>query len=462
MVVVVVAAVAMTVSDRDVPITAGSRAGRIEVLTVDLHGRLRGKWLRATDRDKLIEGAVRFPLSTQTQNLDTDDYDALRGRPIDDGDPDGYCRVSPDELRPAAGETDVEEALCTLCDASGEPHFADPRGQLRRAIAGLQSLGYEPVVAFELEFHVIDGRSRRRGRPAPPVALAEPAMPGGGQLYDYRALDAMAPLLERIHRYADRQRVPTETTLAEGGSGQFEINLTHRRNALEAADDAVRLKRIVERATADEGHDVTFMAKPYTDAPGSGMHVHMSLLDRAGRNRFDARENGGDERLRHVVAGLLTTLPDLQPVFAPFANSYRRLVPDGFAPARLDWGYEHRGTAIRVPAASGDAARFEHRVAGADASPYLVLAAILAGVRHGLETGIPPASPPRQPGESPSAPVLSHDWRGAVERMAKADTARRAFGERYRRVFTDVKRFEAEAFHRRVTDADYACYLSRL
>ena len=160
-------------------------------------------------------------------------------------------------------------------------------------------------------------------------------------------------------------------------------------DALAAADDCLYLKRIAEQAARRHGLKSTCMAKPYSDHAGSGLHVHASIIDRQGRNILDAK--GGEPKLlKSVTAGLLNTMREAQLIFAPFANSYRRFQPGSFAPVDLTWGSGHRGTAIRIPDKDGPAARIEHRVAGADANPYLLLAAILGGMLTGLDGELDP------------------------------------------------------------------------
>jgi glutamine synthetase len=154
---------------------------------------------------------------------------------------------------------------------------------------------------------------------------------------------------------------------------------------LRAADDAWLFKMLVKGLARRHGFAASFMAKPYPEYSGSGLHTHFSLIDENGRNVFD---NGGPEGtalLRQAIAGCLHAMHDSALVFAPHANSYERLVPEAHAPTAICWGYENRTVAVRVPSGNPGARRIEHRVAGGDVNPYLMLAAILGAGLMGIE-----------------------------------------------------------------------------
>src|SRR5262249_30020903 len=150
---------------------------------------------------------------------------------------------------------------------------------------------------------------------------------------------------------------------------------------------------VVRGLARKHGFAATFMAKPYGDRSGSGFHVHFSLIDENGVNVFDNGTDEGAPILRNAVAGMLETMAQLALTFAPHENSFRRLVPGAHAPSSIAWGYENRTVAIRIPGGSPKARRIEHRVAGADANPYLVLASILGGALLGIERQLQPAGP---------------------------------------------------------------------
>ncbi|KAA1177973.1 glutamine synthetase [Rhizobium tropici] len=435
---------------------------RIEVLISDMNGRLRGKQIPIAAEKKVWSGAVRLPTSTQSLDIWGYDNDEITGLSMTIGDPDGTCVADERTLADMPwAPPGSKQVLATMHELDGSPSFQDPRAILSAVIDRYKALGLTPVIATELEFYLLAGDWRDRGIPSPPAALTYRGEPNGFQLYDMDAVDLLDDYLETLRAYARAQRLPADATTAEFGPGQFEVNLLHRPDALAAADDCIMLKRVAEQAARKHGLKSTCMAKPYTDHAGSGLHVHASIIDNQGRNILDA-EGGEPKRLKSICAGLLQTLQDAQLVFAPYANSYRRFQPGSFAPVDLTWGFGHRGTAVRIPEKDGPGARIEHRVAGADANPYLMLAAILGGMLLGLENELDPGeetTPSHVPAE---APRLTHDFLTAVERFRASAFIADIFGERYQKLYGDTKHKEAIRHLRTVSDFDYRTYLPRL
>ncbi len=435
----------------------------IEILLVGMNGDLRGKRIPASAEKKVWDGTVRLPSSTQSLDIWGDDNDDITGLSLTIGDPDGQCIPDPRSHAPMPwGPEGSSQVLSTMHELTGEPSFMDPRAILAALLERFKARGLTPVVATELEFYVVDPDWRETGRPQPPKGLTWRGEPNGFQLYDMSAVDALDDYLQTVRTWAKVQGLPADATTAEFGPGQFEINLLHRPDALAAADDCIYLKRIAEQAARRHGLKSTCMAKPYGDHAGSGLHVHASLIDENGNNVLDAK-GGEPVMLTSVVAGMLKTMREAQLIFAPFANSYRRFQPGSFAPVDIDWGFGHRGTAIRIPDKDGPAARIEHRVAGADANPYLLLTAILGGMLAGLDANLDPG-PATEPGQAPPAGSgrLTHDFLTAVEDFSASAFIRETFGERYQKLYGDTKRKEAIAYLRTVSDFDYRTYLPRL
>jgi glutamine synthetase len=435
----------------------------IEILLVGMNGDLRGKRIPISKEKKVWDGTVRLPSSTQSLDIWGDDNDDITGLSLSVGDPDGQCIPDRRSAAPMPwGPEGSTQVLATMHEFSGEPSFMDPRGILASLLKRFDEKGLTPVVATELEFYVVQDDWRETGRPTPPAKLMYRGEPNGFQLYDMGAVDALDDYLQTVRHWAKLQDIPADATTAEFGPGQFEINLLHRADALAAADDCIYLKRIAEQAARRHGMKSTCMAKPYADHAGSGLHVHASIIDRDGNNILDAK--GGDpEKLKSVTAGTLRTMRDAQLIFAPFANSYRRFQPGSFAPVDIDWGFGHRGTAVRIPDKDGPAARIEHRVAGADANPYLLLTAILGGMLMGLDDTLDPGLP-TEPGQEPPAGTkrLTHDFLTAVDDFSASPFIRDVFGERYQKLYGDTKRKEAITYLRTVSDFDYQTYLPRI
>ena len=418
-------------------------------------------------RRKLLAGQTRLPLSTQAQDIFGEDGEELTGMGLVNGDPDGICLPVERTVAVQPWYKDAEQVIVSLADEDGNLSPFDSRGQLSTQVEKLASLGLSATVALELEFYLLDGSTKDCGQPVVPKRLGIAGKPNELQLYDPRVIDRVEPVLTQIHDWCEALDIPAETTLAEFGPGQFEINLKHRSDALQAADDAVIFRRIVDRAAYEAGLIASFMAKPWTEHGGSGQHVHLSLVDRDGNNVFDINNNksgehGVAETLEQAIAGLLNTMHDAQIIFAPHGNSYRRLAPGSFAPHRADWGFDHRAVAIRVPESHGNNARLEHRVAGSDANPYLLLSALLGGVHHGIQNKSALQVDPLLPGKESAGARLTHDWLTAAQRFGQSPEMQQIFGKQMTQVFSAVKIQEAENFLSRVGSVDWDIWLSRV
>ena len=344
-------------------------------------------------------------------------------------------------------------------DEDGGPFFADPRAVLGTVLQRFEAMGLTPVVALELEFYLIDPEPDAAGRPQPPRSLVTGQRETATQVYGMNELDDYAGLMDEITRIAHIQDVPASTAVAEYAPGQYEVNLKHVSDAVRAADHAVLLKRLVRRAASGVGPEATFMAKPYPDQSGSGMHMHVSLLDRAGDNVFAGHDPSGSETLRWAIGGLVDTMGQSLALLAPNMNSYRRFQPDSFVPLAPTWGYNNRTVALRIPAGDARATRIEHRVAGADANPYLVTAAVLAGIHHGITRRLEPPPPVEGDAVRQCARELPAGWLHAIEAFEAGDVTSEYLGEDFKKVYAASRRFERESFAAIITPLEYEWYL---
>jgi glutamine synthetase len=210
------------------------------------------------------------------------------------------------------------------------------------------------------------------------------------------------------------------------------------------------------------GADATFMAKPWADRAGSGFHVHVSFNDASGKNACASEETTGSELLRHAIGGMQALLAETMAILAPGANSYRRFQANSYAPVAPTWGVNNRTVSLRVPAGPPPTRHVEHRVAGADANPYLVLAAILAAAHHGITNKIDPGPPIVGDGYAAAAASgaqLPTNWFSAVELFDKSKVLRAYLGDRFVDMFVSVKKTEQQRFYGIITSADYDWYL---
>lgn len=278
-------------------------------------------------------------------------------------------------------------------------------------------------------------------------------------VYGIEDLDRYRAFLDDIMSGARRQNVPATTASSEHAPGQFEINLQHQSDALTAADHAVFLKQIVRNAAKLHGMEASFIAKPYLDAPGSGLHIHASLMDKHGRNVFDDGSAFGSPVLRRAVGGLQAVMGEAMAAFAPNVNSYRRFVPNAFTPMNRRWGYNNRSTGIRIPAGPSNARRIEHRVSGADANPYLAIAAVLAGIHHGLSKNVDPGAPFEGNAAGFTDPTVPFNLDGALAAMEAGAIMADYFGPAYVDVYCAAKRVELARFRNHIPRAEYDWYL---
>jgi glutamine synthetase len=284
------------------------------------------------------------------------------------------------------------------------------------------------------------------------------------QVYHPDDLNEVQPFLDDVYDYCDAQRIPADTVISEYAAGQFEINLLHIDDPATACDHAVLLKRVVKAAALKHGFVACFMAKPFAEDSGNGLHIHMSLVDKNGANYFS---HGRDSlsappfsaRLRHAVGGLLETMSEATAIFAPNANSYRRLLPENFAPVDPNWGVNHRAVAVRIPGSDKDNLRFEHRVAGADANPYLVTAAIAAGVHYGLKNKCDPGKLVQE-GQSITLKTRIPDrWDAALDKFSRSKVLPQYLGADYCRMYAINRRAEEKRFHDTISPLDFDWYL---
>lgn len=432
---------------------------RIELMLGDINAILRGKWLPGDQPDKLAGGAVRLPLSTYTPNILGEEVNET-GYGSAVGDPDGRLVPIPGTLYPvpwAEGNVaQIQVGMVDEEDPSGEISILDPRKQLDNVLKRFAERGLRPVVATELEFYIIQKRETETEAPLPPDRSPV------AQNYDLEALGRFEDILSEILDAAKVQGMATDTLIAEYGPGQFEVNFHHTDDVLNAADTAMMFRRLVRGVVGRYGLEATFMAKPYADQAGNGMHIHASLLDAEGNNVFSGDSDTDlSETLWSAVGGVLHTMRDMQAIFAPHMNSYRRFQPGNFSPSSPNWGYDHRGASIRLPDTTGKGARLEHRICGADVNPYLALAAVLGGILYGLDHKPDLPLPLDHPDAVEAAP-LTHDWITAVSTFAASDFAKYLFGEVFCKVYTELRKNEIGNLTTVITPEEYRAYLGRL
>ena len=434
----------------------------IDLLISDLNGVQRGKRIPRENLEKAYRDGVNLPASVFALDILGNTIEET-GLGLSSGDADRVCRPVPGTLMPSPWLRDGRQAqlLMTMTEADGGPFFADPRQVLTRVLERFGRAGLTPVVAVEMEFYLVDRARDALGMIQPPCSPASGERATHSQLYSISELDEYADFLEEIQEAARLQALPLDTALKECAPGQFEINLIHCDDALAACDSAVLLKRLIKGVAIKHGFEATFMAKPYGGEAGSGTHVHISLLDEAGRNVFAAEDQDplGTPRLREAVAGLLDLMPASMALFAPNLNAFRRFQPGLYVPMAPTWGYDNRSVAVRIPSGPNAARRLEHRVAGADANPYLLMATLLAAIDHGLQHRLTP--PPAIEGNAYDqvAPSLTNSWSQALDLLEGSEVLVEALGRDFLHVFLANRRAERDQAMQAVSKLEYDWYL---
>jgi glutamine synthetase len=428
----------------------------------DLNTIERGKRIDRAGIATVFRRGMPLPGSMYALDIEGGTIEAS-GLGFSDGDADRPCMPIPGTLVPVPWDKDgIAQVQLTMHDLDGTPFFGDPRHLLADVLARFARLSLTPVVAIEYEFYLVARERDVHGQPQPPRGPLTGRREFRTQINSMSDVNEYSPLLAEIDRVCRLQDVPTTSALAEYGPGQYEVNLAHGPDSLRVCDQALRFKRAVKSVARAHGCEATFLPKPYRDMAGSGLHIHVSLVDAAGRNIFAAANPMDNAPLRYVIGGTLATLADGMAVCAPGPNSYRRFRTEAYVPLHPTWSINNRGSAIRVPASDADNLRIEHRLAGADANPYLVLAWVLAGMLHGLENKLEPPAVLTGNAYIQDGDPLPTNWAAAIDRFAGSTFARETFGDRFTHLYSTVKRAEAQEFNSHVTPLEIERYLGPL
>ena len=430
----------------------------IDIIFTNMCGVPRGKRLRAHEVKAVYQSGRFLPGSVLVVDITGRDCEET-GLVWEDGDADRYVYPVPGTLVPApwlgAG---AAQFLTSFYELDGTPNDLDPRHVLGAVIDGLAEQGLTPVVAVELEFYLCDMED---GRPVPARGQLTDHRSADIQVYGLREMEDLKPFFDELYKACDAQDLPLESGISEYAPGQFEFTLRHKPDALRATDDAVMYKRLVKGVAVKHGMEATFMAKPFAETAGSGMHLHISMNDKDGNNAFASEDPEGTPLLRHAIGGMKAMLAESMAIFAPNANSFRRFKANSYAPVAATWGVNNRTVSLRIPAGAPASRHVEHRICGADANPYLAMAAVLAAQLHGIRNAVDPGPPVVGNGyEAEGADIrLPNHWAAAIEAFATSALMQDYLGARFVQHYSTVKGVEMARFMAEVTELDYAWYL---
>ena len=431
----------------------------IEALLPDCNGVMRGKWLPRHKLGKIFDGELKLPKTALSLDIWGRDVEELV---FASGDADGICRPVEGSLLPTPWSPRSEhgQVMLSMFDADGTPYMGDPRHVLKQVLARYQESGWQPVVAAELEFSLVTWDESYPSHTCPTPAGG--GSPVGGNTYGLDVLNHHQGMMEDLRLACEVQDLPFDGVVKESAPSQYEINMQHVDNPVLAAKQIIMMKRLIKGVAAKHGLIASFMAKPFEDEAGNGMHVHCSVLDETGSNIFDDGTEKGTPLLQNAIAGCLTHMADSVAILAPSYNSYRRFQRGCHAPTYPSWGYENRTVAVRVPAGSSAARRLEHRVAGADANPYLLFSVMLSAMLEGIQENLSPGPPITGDGYSQEEATLPVYLQDAVSLFSESDFIRNALGSELQRIFTLTKEQEIAEFRKRITTLEYQSYLEKL
>lgn len=418
----------------------------VECVTPDLNGVMRGKVM--TGEGFLSGRRLQLARGVLLQCI-MGGYPPARFYGADDGDlvlvaEPGQVHRLPWSERPRA------LAICDAQELDGRPSGLSTRGLLRRVLERYAEHGWKPVVATELEFFVL-AHNGDPHRPFEPPPGLDGRREVGFSAFSVSSNNGLRPFFEEVYRVMAAFGMPRDTFMHEMGVSQFEINFLHG-DPLQLADQTFLFKHLLKEVALKHGVQVVCMAKPLAHTPGSSMHIHQSVVTvEGGENIFSDANGEPAAAFRHFIGGQQAAMADFTALFAPNVNSYQRLCHPYASPNNACWSHDNRAAGLRIPASSPVARRVENRLPGADANPYLAIAASLAAGLHGLERRLEPSEPIQGEFEAPDELLLPCTLHAALERLKRSDLARELFGKEFIDGYIATKTMELSSFFDEIT-----------
>ena len=422
-----------------------NRIEEVECLVPDMAGIARGKAMPAGKFAGL--SPTYLPISIFGQSI-TGDYPEVE---TENWWVERDVELVPDlsTLRtvPWASEPTIQ-VIHDLREVRGEPINFAPRNVLKRVLAAYRAEGWSPVVAPELEFYLTRRNIDPNNQIEPPIGRSG-RRSAGRQAFAIAAVDEYEPIINDLYDFAEAQGLEIDAIAQEGGAAQLEINLIHG-EPVELADRVFVFKRLIREAAYRHDCYATFMAKAMDREPGSAMHIHQSVLDSEGRNIFSNEDGSPSDTFYHFIGGQQRFLPAAMSFFAPYVNSYRRLLAGMSAPRNLEWSTDNRSTGLRIPNSNANNRRVENRVAGADANPYLAIAVTLAIGYLGIKGKISPREEVRR--DTYEMPfTLPSNMQQALAELERCEELRDLLTDEFVDLYITIKRHELDEFMQVIT-----------
>ncbi len=417
----------------------------VECMVPDMAGIARGKILPTKKfLENYLRKGLRLPESVMGLTVTGDT--AIESEVLTDMEPDVIMLPDPTTIRIVPWYKEpTAQVICDVAYRDERPVVLSPRYLLKKILELYDAEGWRPVMAPELEFYLAQKNVDPDYPLKPPIGKSgrpETAR----QAYGIDAVNEFDPIFEDMYAYCERQEIDVDTLIHESGAAQVEINFNHG-DPLDLADQVFFFKRTVRQVAL--AHDVyaTFMAKPFEQEPGSAMHIHQSIEDKKTHKNLFSSRSGKDTRLfLSYIAGMQRHLPAAMPFFAPYVNSYRRVVRDWAAPINTHWGHENRTVGLRVPASNPASRRVENRVPGADANAYLALAVSLACGYMGMKESLQPTKPMEGSAYASTRYPLPRHLLDALQKLRASSELKEILGTEFVTLFLDIKNAEHDAY----------------
>lgn len=418
----------------------------IECVTPDLNGVPRGKVMTA---EGFLEGRrLQLARGVLLQCI-MGGYPPARFYGSDDGDLALVAEPTQIHRLPWSDEPRAL-AICDADELSGASSPLSTRGQLKQVIARYAARGLAPVVATELEFFVFAPNTDPTQAFRPPVGL-DGRREDGQSAFSVSSNNGLRPFFSEVYKCMAALGLPRDTFMHEMGVSQFEINLLHG-DPLLLADQTFLFKHLLKEVALKHGLTVVCMAKPLAHTPGSSMHIHQSVVAiDGGKNVFTGPSGEATAMFRHFIGGQQAAMAEFTALFAPNVNSYQRLCHPYASPNNACWSHDNRAAGLRIPASSPVARRVENRLPGADANPYLALAASLAAGLHGIEEQLEPTEAIQGEFVVPDNLALPCTLHAALERLKRSQLARELFGHEFIEGYIASKTMELTSFFDEIT-----------
>jgi glutamine synthetase len=434
-----------------------------KVGTVDLDGLWRGKRIAAP---YFLESVADHGTNICNILLGWDMHDepitGLSYTGWQTGFPDVTLLPDLATLRTVPWEPGTASVICDMREVDLTPVPLAPRVVLQSVVDQAQAAGYTPKVGYELEFYLLKGTAdelaSRGFRDLEPFTR-------GHHTYSVQRDTASEYVIGEIREQLADYGIYIEASNSEHGPGQFEVNMRFC-DAIAAADGAMMLKSSVKELAARHGLTASFIAKIHPVWAGSSGHMHQSLVDEAGNPVFANPDD--PSRLSDVglayMAGVVELAKPMTAFYLPTVNSYKRTEGATWAGSSSTWGTDNRTVALRAIPGAGRSARIENRIAGADANPYLVIAANIASGLHGIAKGLQPPAPMvgNAYEQLTEDNMLPGNLAAAADVLAGSDTVRSIFGDDFVDHFAATRRWEMRQFNAHVTEWETARYLEHI